>query len=207
MLTSLLHYPTTPSLCPSPSPPPSPTLLHASPSSLSTNRDSHDHHSSHRTTTHRKSHHHHPPSPSTFPTTSTGALTLFNPAHVPTSHGIPGSTITYRGRPRRWTHRCRDCYRENHPIPDIIIRLPDPQTEGSKGTGLMAHYVWNAGVLGAEMILGLDSIVGDEEERMLNSRDGCQKGRKSWRRRWDVAGQNVLELGAGEWWLSLSIIS
>lgn len=74
----------------------------------------------------------------------------------------------------------------------MVVRLADPEKGGEGGTGLFAHYVWNAGVLAAEMIMGLD---GDGEE---GAREMCQK---RWRRKWKVEGEDVLELGAGEFFL------
>lgn len=124
---------------------------------------------------------------STTLTASTGALTLFNPAHVPTSHGVPGGFVSYRSRPRpnHWESNdvSRDCERSE--TIELRVQLPSPEDDGSGGSDLMAQYVWNCGVLGAEMVRGLhDSEVG-----------GSAKG---WRTKWDLDGQRILELGAGE---------
>ena len=55
----------------------------------------------------------------------------------------------------------------------------DPQSE--PGRKLFAHYVWNAGVLLAELISGLVASVGELSESAS----------------WSVEGETVLELGAG----------
>ena len=135
---------------------------------------------------------------------------------MPTSHGIPGSELTYRprhGRRRLFGTRARiraesgdDGYGSGtNDDPKLTIRLADPETGGaSGGTGLFAHYVWNAGVLGAEMILGLDEDdQADGEGKGPSGAGGEGRGRamaavvKPWRQRWEVAGERVLELGAG----------
>ena len=68
---------------------------------------------------------------------------------------------------------------------DLKISLADP--EGEDGRRLFAHYVWNAGVLLAEMICG-----GLRNEGEAGSAGETVRGRD-----WSVKGQRVLELGAG----------
>lgn len=62
---------------------------------------------------------------------------------------------------------------------DLDLKLTDPVGEDERR--LFAHYLWNSGVLMAEYISGN----GDGEKQLKE------------RRRWDVKGEKVLELGAG----------
>ncbi|MCJ1478331.1 hypothetical protein MMC13_007009 [Lambiella insularis] len=81
-----------------------------------------------------------------------------------TQHGDPGSSVIYK----------------SHAFGDLELRLADPHGEDARK--LFAHYLWNAGVLMAELIGG-----------------GAQDGEPvtAGRGRWGVAGERVLELGAG----------
>lgn len=79
-------------------------------------------------------------------------------------HGDAGSHVIYKSRR----------------FGDIRLELVDPQSEG--GRKLFAHYVWNAGVLLAELISGLAASNSELSERV----------------NWSVEGQCVMELGAGE---------
>lgn len=57
----------------------------------------------------------------------------------------------------------------------IELRTADP--EGEKERRLFSHYVWNASILLAELISGGDGV-------------------------WQVEGERVMELGAGEWYFN-----
>lgn len=61
---------------------------------------------------------------------------------------------------------------------ELELRTADPSAESERQ--LFSHYLWNAGVLMAERVSG---------ERLLNDKE---------RRQWDVKGETVIELGAGE---------
>lgn len=79
-------------------------------------------------------------------------------------HGDPGAAIIYRSKA----------------YGDLDLRLANPDSED--GRKLFAHYLWNAGVLMAELIGG-----GTVDGRAMEGRGGS----------WSVRGERVLELGAG----------
>ena len=85
-------------------------------------------------------------------------------------HGDPGSSVIYKSKR----------------FGDLELRLVEPSGEDERK--LFAHYLWNAAVLMAEMIAGV------EEEEENDGRD-VKIGRGS---EWSVEGEEVLELGAGE---------
>ena len=79
-------------------------------------------------------------------------------------HGDPGSSVIYRSKA----------------FGDIELKLVEPERED--GRRLFAQYLWNAGVLMAELIGG-----GTLDGKAMEARGGS----------WDVTGQRLLELGAG----------
>lgn len=90
------------------------------------------------------------------------ALSLISPNDVSVLHGDPGSSVTYVSE-RYGT---------------LELRLAEPQTEHVRK--LFGQYLWNAGVLLAELIGGAD----DSETAAR-------------RAKWVVRNEKVLELGAG----------
>lgn len=92
------------------------------------------------------------------------ALSIISPEDVSVLHGDPGSFVTY----------------SSTRFGKLELRLAEPQTERERK--LFAQYLWNAGVLMAELI---DSS-GD-------GRANTSRGTK----KWSVKGERVLELGAG----------
>jgi hypothetical protein len=87
------------------------------------------------------------------------------------SHGNPGDTLIYRS-----PH-----------YEDIKIILP-VHPEQDAGRQLFAHYLWNAGILVADMI----------EQASHSGRSVIEpETPDSHQDFWDVRGQRVLELGAG----------
>ena len=91
------------------------------------------------------------------------SLNLMYPDDSRNIHGDAGSYVIYKSKG----------------FGDVRLRLTDPQSEGSRK--LFAHYLWNAGVLLAELISGL------AEPGPLS------KGGSGW----SVEGEQVLEMGAG----------
>lgn len=85
------------------------------------------------------------------------ALNVISPDDVSVMHGDPGSSVVYKSQ--RYG--------------DLELRLAEPQTEDERK--LFGHYLWNAGVLLAEYIGGMDA------------EKNCA-----------VKNERVLELGAGE---------
>lgn len=71
-------------------------------------------------------------------------------------HGDPGSVIVYKSAR----------------FGDIALRTADPEKEDDRK--LFSHYLWNAGILMAQLLSSNDSD-------------------------WNVHGQTVLELGAGQY--------
>lgn len=104
-----------------------------------------------------------PPNPSAEDVFSS-ALSMISPEDVSVLHGDPGSSVTYASTR----------------FGNLELKLAEPQTEGERK--LFAQYLWNAGVLMAELIGSGDD--GGEDKR---------RGPK----RWAVKGERVLELGAG----------
>jgi hypothetical protein len=82
---------------------------------------------------------------------------------------------------------------------DIELRTAD--VNGEEDRRKFAHYLWNAGILMAELIGGRPSE-GELAEKM-DGEDGAED--KEWwiseeeEKLWSVRGQTVLELGAGPW--------
>ena len=79
-------------------------------------------------------------------------------------HGDPGSSVIYKSKA----------------FGDKELKLVDP--EGEDGRRLFAQYLWNSGVLMAELIGG-----GTPDGKAMEGRGGS----------WSVVGEKVLELGAG----------
>jgi hypothetical protein len=99
------------------------------------------------------------------------SLTVLFPDDSQNSHGNPGDRLVYRS-----------------PLyGDISIYVPvHPDLDANRQ--LFAHYLWNAGVLVADMIERAshpDDRVIEIESEATNS--DC----------WNVGGERVLELGAG----------
>lgn len=95
-------------------------------------------------------------------------------------HGDPGSLVTYKSKQ----------------FGDIELRLSQPETEEDRR--LFAQYLWNAGVLLAELVsanLASRSVIGDG--------DGGNTILSEMRHDWNVAEEKVLELGAGESWVGV----
>ncbi|MCJ1387740.1 hypothetical protein MMC18_000583 [Xylographa bjoerkii] len=79
-------------------------------------------------------------------------------------HGDPGSSVIYKSKA----------------FGDLELELVDP--EGEDARKLFAQYLWNSGVLMAELIGG-----GTEDGQAMKARGGS----------WSVKGETVMELGAG----------
>lgn len=92
------------------------------------------------------------------------ALSMISPEDVSVLHGDPGSFVTY----------------SSTKFGNLELKLAEPKTEEERK--LFAQYLWNAGVLMAELI----SSSGEGWEN--TSREP---------KRWAVKGEKVLELGAG----------
>jgi nicotinamide N-methyltransferase len=98
-------------------------------------------------------------------------------------HGDPGTTVTYR----------------SNGYGDLEFEVADPigETERTK----FAHYLWNAGVLMGEFIGGQKGSKKAASDEIWGVRK-FTGGRTWWldddeEVRWQVEGQQVLELGAG----------
>lgn len=87
------------------------------------------------------------------------ALNVIFPEDVSVLHGDPGSSVIYKSK--RYG--------------DLELSLAEPQTEDERN--LFGQYLWNARVLLAEYISGID---GEMESG-----------------KWVVKNEKVLELGAG----------
>jgi hypothetical protein len=104
------------------------------------------------------------------------ALGLISPDDTATLHGDPGSLVTYR----------------SGQFGDIVLRLSAPETEDERR--LFAQYVWNAGVLLAELIgLGHGGGGSSNHNNIISKESDSGMAMD-----WDVTGETVLELGAGE---------
>ena len=79
-------------------------------------------------------------------------------------HGDPGSSIIYKSKA----------------FGDLELQLVDPRGEDARR--LFAQYLWNSGVLMAELIGG-----GTADGRAMEARGGS----------WSVTGETAIELGAG----------
>ncbi|MCJ1377969.1 hypothetical protein MMC17_001065 [Xylographa soralifera] len=79
-------------------------------------------------------------------------------------HGDPGSSVIYKSK------ACGD----------LELQLVDPRGEDARK--LFAQYLWNSGLLMAELIGG-----GTEDGQAMKARGGS----------WNVKGETVMELGAG----------
>ncbi|MCJ1462281.1 hypothetical protein MMC07_000881 [Pseudocyphellaria aurata] len=90
------------------------------------------------------------------------ALNVIFPEDVTVLHGDPGFSVIYKSK--RYG--------------DLELRLAEPQTEDERK--LFGQYLWNAGVLLAEYISGLDG-----------EKPSMESGK------WVVKDEKVLELGAG----------
>ncbi|OMP87064.1 putative nicotinamide N-methyltransferase [Diplodia seriata] len=101
-------------------------------------------------------------------------------------HGDPGCVIAYLSR------------RLDGPV-DLHVADPQGEEERKK----FAHYLWNAGVLMAELCGGRPAWGGGEEDRVLGGLEWrLHAGREWWvdageEACWRVEGERVLELGAG----------
>ncbi|KAI9796792.1 MAG: hypothetical protein M1835_003148 [Candelina submexicana] len=96
------------------------------------------------------------------------SLHILYPDDLCNQHGEPGSQVIYT----------------SSQFGDIELRLADPQ--GEEQRLLFSHYLWNAGVLLAEL-LGNDGV-----DEIDENAGGGPLGKK-----WSVKGERVLELGAG----------
>jgi hypothetical protein len=84
---------------------------------------------------------------------------------------------------------------------DLDFEIADPQGEVERMK--FAHYLWNAGVLMAELVGGRERETeneGQEEEEW--GRRVFADGKEWWvedneEKQWDVEGETVIELGAG----------
>jgi hypothetical protein len=104
------------------------------------------------------------------------ALSLISPDDTSTLYGDPGSFVTYRSKR----------------FGDVVLKLSQPDTEEERR--LFAQYLWNAGVLLAEF-LSLSVVhhtIGRSGDAAHSTSGGTPNG-------WNVAGEKVLELGAGEY--------
>ena len=141
-----------------------------------------------------------PASPGTILDPAQSALILFNPSHVPTSHGRSGQEVAYaprRGKDKLLISPSSSPSSAGNDQSTILVRLADPP-DGEAFQGF-AHYVWNSGVLAAEMILGLDvDEYGDPYGHVDRESDRDFIREKPWRRKWNVEAKTVLELGAGK---------
>lgn len=90
------------------------------------------------------------------------ALNIISPEDVSVLHGDPGSSVIYKST--RYG--------------DLELGLAEPQTEDERK--LFGQYLWNAGVLLAEYISGVD--------RAKPSTESAKRA---------VKNEKVLELGAG----------
>lgn len=88
------------------------------------------------------------------------ALGIISPEDVSVLHGDPGSSVIYK----------------SERYGDLELRLAEPQKEDERK--LFGQYLWNAGVLLAEYISGMD-------------------GKMKASIKWAVKNERVLELGAG----------
>lgn len=111
------------------------------------------------------------------------SLTIFYPDAQRTFHGDPGSSIIYA----------------SGKYGDIRLQLADPQ--GGDERLLFAHHLWNSSVLLAQMISNEADRAGRAESE--HGRDAHDISRTERQHeleapgRWSVAGERVLELGAG----------
>jgi len=96
-------------------------------------------------------------------------------------------------------------YRPSNPrYPKLEFRTAD--VNGEEERRKFAHYLWNAGVLMAELVGGRMRVDADEAEGR-HTRDGDEERWEDgewWmseeeERAWSVEGEQVLELGAGAW--------
>lgn len=90
------------------------------------------------------------------------------------------------------------------------VELRAADVNGEEQRRKFAHYLWNAGVLVAELIAGREEDNGEGDGGVVESSEGGQRAwGEGWKRgewwtereeeaRWNVRGQKVLELGAGE---------
>lgn len=116
------------------------------------------------------------------------ALGIIFPDDAPALHGDPGSVVIYTSKQ----------------FGEITLRLSAPDSEDDRR--LFAQYLWNAGVLMAEIVSG--NVGLDESRSTLSDAVGDGDGGKipltgtMMRKRdeddWNVFGETVLELGAGE---------
>lgn len=100
------------------------------------------------------------------------ALHLIFPDDASTLHGDPGSLVIYKSKL----------------FGEITLGLSRPDSEEDRR--LFAQYLWNAGVLMAEFV----SLGGNFSGRGRLSGSEGMRGYEDW----NVVGEKVLELGAGE---------
>ena len=120
----------------------------------------------------------------------TSSLSLISPDAAPNEHGIPGGRVLY----------------QSSAFGKIELELADPETKRERD--LFAHYVWNASMLFGELIGGRrgglkewreasvearESADGEDRDRRVD--DMLQRAFEEYD--WSVAGESVLELGAG----------
>ena len=92
------------------------------------------------------------------------ALSTIFPDDLLNQHGDPGSSVIYKSKA----------------FGDLELRLVDPRGEDARM--LFAQYVWNSGILMAELIGG-----GTADGHAMKARGGS----------WSVMGETVMELGTG----------
>ncbi|KAF1986833.1 hypothetical protein K402DRAFT_393460 [Aulographum hederae CBS 113979] len=75
------------------------------------------------------------------------------------------------------------------------ITLTSAEPEGEIERRKFAHYVWNAGILMGELVGGRPGRVESDDMSLEDDRDWWLS--ETEQKAWDVAGETVLELGAG----------
>jgi hypothetical protein len=86
---------------------------------------------------------------------------------------------------------------------ELEFRTAD--VNGEEQRRKFAHYLWNAGILMAELVGGRPERVGRDsgvflgEEEVDTWKDGEWWVEEEEQKLWSMEGQKVLELGAGSW--------
>ena len=104
------------------------------------------------------------PAPASIEDIFSSALGLIFTDDLLNQHGNPGSSVIYKSKA----------------FGELELKLVDPKGEDARR--LFAQYVWNSGVLMAELIGG-----GTTDGQAMEARGGS----------WSVKGKTVMELGAG----------
>ena len=88
---------------------------------------------------------------------------------------------------------------KSHKYGELEFRTAD--VTGEEQRRKFAHYLWNAGILMAELVSGRSKEKRDSG--VMNDGEDGQWGKEKWwisreeERLWSVEGESVLELGAG----------